>query len=141
MERLKLDFSQLNKALKTVAEAFEIQQELAKLGNPRYLVTAEDSTIQRFEYTYEMFWKYLKLYLETIHNQDKLDSPRKIFNTCFKMNICSLTESNIFRNMVDDRNETSHTYNIESTRLILTDIPHYYEVMVAVTKRLDPDNL
>ena len=135
MERLKLDLVQLNKALKTLQNSMNLQLEVTKLNNPQILLGIEDSTIQRFEYSYESFWKFLKRYLALKYSLEELKSPRKVFHACVEMNICSLEEGSIFFDMADDRNETSHTYNIESTRIILVAVPRYYSAMMNVTER------
>ena len=63
MEKLKLDLEQLNKALKTLNDSFAILQEAQKMKHQGFIDAAKDSIIQRFEYSYEQFWKFLKKYL------------------------------------------------------------------------------
>lgn len=60
MERLKQDLAALHRALKSLEDSFLVAQDLEKTGNQRFVLAAEDSTIQRFEYCYESFWKFLK---------------------------------------------------------------------------------
>ncbi len=55
MEKLKLHLIQLNKSLKTLGRSFFVTQELEKTGNQEFILAAEDSTIQRFEYSYQDF--------------------------------------------------------------------------------------
>lgn len=139
MERLKLDFVQLNKALKTLENSFDVAQKIAAMGNAEFLLAAQDSIIQRFEYSYEGFWKFLKKYLEQMHHFEDLNSPRKVFRASVKAEICTLEEGNTFIDMADSRNGTSHAYSIEVSRFVLSVVPHYYGAMIAVVHRLDAE--
>ncbi|MBS1986428.1 nucleotidyltransferase substrate binding protein [Candidatus Dependentiae bacterium] len=139
MEKLKLDLMQLNKALKTLSKALDLLETCKAVHNEDIILAAEDSVIQRFEYCYESFWKFLKLYLQHVHLIEDVLSSKKVFRACVKAEICSLEEGNIFIDMVDSRNETSHTYNIESARIILSVVPKYHCAMIAVIQRFNDD--
>ncbi len=137
MEKLRLDLEQLNRALETLEQSFRVAQEIEKIGNWEFVLAAEDSTIQRFEYTYETFWKFFKKYLEQVHYLKDINSPKKTFLACVNAGVCTLNEGSIFIDMADGRNETSHVYNIEASRVVLADIPEYYSTMFAVVKRVN----
>ena len=137
MERLRLELDLLKKALKTLEDSFGVLEDAKKLEHAGLILAAEDSIIQRFEYTSESFWKFLKKYLETIHHLVDISSSRKALYASVKHEICTTDEGTVFLDMVDDRNETSHTYSIEESRIILVDIPRYYSVMATVTTRLE----
>lgn len=137
MERLKQDLVQLNKAIKTLESALILQQEVVKTSNQAIILAAEDSIIKRFEYTYESFWKFLKKYLEEINQAQEINSPRKVFYATVRLAVCTPDEGDIFLDMLDDRNETAHTYNIEAARIILSDVPRYYSTMAGVTERFN----
>ena len=136
MEKLELDLIQLTKALRSLHDALMLQSESFVISRHDLLLAAEDSTIKRFEYSYDSFWKFLKRYIEQKHNIQDLKSPKKVFLCSVNLGICSLDEGNIFIDMADSRNETSHTYNIEASRLILSFIPGYQAAMLAVTNRV-----
>lgn len=58
MEELKIKKDILLQALSTFEESLEI------MNNPKYeeiYETTRDSAIQRFEYTIDSFWKFLKI--------------------------------------------------------------------------------
>lgn len=137
MERLKLDYCQLNKAIKTLQKGFNIAIRLQQFEDVDFDLVAEDSIIKRFEYTYETFWKFLKRYLETAHKLEDINSPKKVFRACVKTEVCTPEQGDILIDMSDDRNETSHSYNIEASRIILVDIPRYCEVMVTILKQFE----
>lgn len=139
MERLTQDLVQLNKAIKTLESALILQQEVGKTGNQAIMLAAQDSIIKRFEYTYESFWKFLKKYLEAVKQEEEINSPRKVFYATVRLAVCTSDEGDIFLDMLDDRNETSHTYNIEAARIILSDVPRYYSAMAGVIERFNKE--
>ena len=137
MEKLELSLDLLNKTLKTLKDGFATLEEAKAIKSESLILAAQDSLIQRFEYTFESFWKFLKQYLEIIFNIEDVNSPKKVFRTCVKFKLCSESEGEILINMADDRNETTHVYSIEKVRIILTDIPIYYDNMRAILKKLN----
>ena len=137
MEKLKLDLVQLNNALKTLNDSFSILQEAEEMKHQGFIDAAKDSIIQRFEYSYERFWKFLKKYLELVYHIEDMHSSRRVFHAVVKIEVCTSDEGDIFLDMADDRNETSHTYSVEASRVVLTDIPRYYSAMIIVVQRLN----
>ncbi len=137
MEKLKLDLKQLNKALKTLNDSFAVLQEAQAMGHQGFIDAAKDSIIQRFEYSYEQFWKFLKKYLELVNHLEDMHSSRRVFHASVKTEICTSDEGDIFLDMADDRNETSHTYSVEASRIILSDVPRYYSAMMIVVQRFN----
>jgi nucleotidyltransferase substrate binding protein (TIGR01987 family) len=69
-----------------------------------------DATIQRFEFTFEVVWKTLKLYLE--HQGHDCGGPRATFKKAFAESLIpSVEEADAWFRMLDDRNLTSHAYD------------------------------
>jgi nucleotidyltransferase substrate binding protein (TIGR01987 family) len=69
-----------------------------------------DAVIQRFEFTFELVWKSLKLYLE----RQGLDcgGPRSTLKQAFTEGlITSPDEADVWFRMLEDRNLTSHAYD------------------------------
>ncbi|EKD23249.1 MAG: hypothetical protein ACD_82C00184G0002, partial [uncultured bacterium] len=65
MEKLKLKYNQLNSALERLSEAVvDYEQSLKNNTSKRLIDSLRDSMIQRFEFSLDLFWKYLKIYLE-----------------------------------------------------------------------------
>jgi len=82
----------------------------------------EDGVIQRFEFTFELLWKTLKLFLE-----DKgilCQSPKDCLKAAFKYGLFS--DDELYLNMLVDRNNTSHIYNHEDSRIIYLRIKNEY---------------
>lgn len=84
-----------------------------------------DATIQRFEFTFEVVWKTLKLYLE--HQGHECGGPRPTIKKAFVENlIATPEEADIWLKMLDDRNLTSHTYDQELANQIYRNIVKDY---------------
>jgi nucleotidyltransferase substrate binding protein (TIGR01987 family) len=69
-----------------------------------------DAVIQRFEFTFELVWKSLKLYLE----RQGLDcgGPRSTLKKAFAEGLIDTPEeADVWLRMLEDRNLTSHAYD------------------------------
>ncbi|MBB3907728.1 nucleotidyltransferase substrate binding protein (TIGR01987 family) [Anoxybacillus rupiensis] len=67
-----------------------------------------DATIQRFEFTYDLAWKWMKSYLE-YNGNNEVTSPRKTIKEAFKEGL--IQDGETWIQMLEDRNRTSHTYD------------------------------
>ncbi len=97
------------KQLKTGAE--KAKSELEK-----------DGVIQRFEFTFELFWKALKIFLQRQGVIAK--TPRDCFKEAFRIDL--LEDESTFLDMLEDRNLTAHIYNKETSEKILKRIKDKY---------------
>jgi len=81
-----------------------------------------DGVIQRFEFTFELCWKTLRLYLmdEGIITR----SPKETFKESFKYGL--FVNQEIFYDMLEDRNLTSHLYSQEISKEIVKRIKTKY---------------
>ena len=69
-----------------------------------------DAVIQRFEFTFELAWKTLKLYLE--REGYECGGPRGTFKKAFSAGIIrSREEADLWFRMLEDRNLTVHAYD------------------------------
>ena len=69
-----------------------------------------DAAIQRFEFTFEVVWKTLKLYLERQGHES--GGPRPTFKKAFAEGlIATPEEADVWLQMIEDRNLTSHAYD------------------------------
>lgn len=139
MEELDISHIVLQKSLKSLHGALNYSNRINTSGDLEAILAAEDSIIQRFEYSYEGFWKFLKKYLERVHDIQDINSPKVVFRTSVKMKLCTEEEGVTLITMANNRNETSHTYSIEAVRLILPRVPQYYSCMIIILQRLKTD--
>lgn len=134
MERVMTKVNALEDALATVDEAFESKKKVSNMNDDSLILMAQDSIIKRFEYTFDCFWKMLKLYLEEKYNLEDVNSPKSVFRACVKYNILRENEGLIAIDMVGDRNETSHRYDRAKADQIAGNVEKYYALMTKTTK-------
>lgn len=84
-----------------------------------------DSAIQRFEFTFELFWKSLKAYAE--ESGLEAYSPRDSVRTAFQLGL--IPEHPDWLRMIEDRNLTSHTYNEVTAETIYSHLPAYLQLI------------
>jgi len=84
-----------------------------------------DATIQRFEFTFEVVWKTLKLYLE--HQGHECGGPRQTLKKAFAEKLIVTPEdADAWFRMLEDRNLTSHAYDEALASQIYQHIVHDY---------------
>ncbi len=66
-----------------------------------------DSSIQRFEFVFELFWKSLKAFLE--YEGKAAAFPRQIFEEAYKGKL--IDDEKIWLQMMKDRNQITYTYD------------------------------
>ena len=93
-----------------------------------------DACLQRFEFSYELLWKTLKIFLEEIHGVRAV-SPRQVFKEAFALSI--IDEELTFVEMIESRNTLSHTYNEEQATKIYVKCADYLKAMNSVLVQLN----
>ena len=110
---LKIKFENFQKALNKLAKILNTNEEI------EYRI---DAIIKRFEFTYELSWKFLKAFLE--YKGILAKTPRDCFREAFAAGI--IDDSEAWINMIEDRNITSHTYEEDSANEIYQKIEDIY---------------
>ena len=126
---IKVKRDQTNRALSSLLEL------VVKFSDDSSDVIVRDAMVQRFEYTTEAFWKYLKHYLQTEHDL-LANSPREVMRMGLQAKLYDEETSKEFLQMLDDRNLTSHTYIEELATSIPTRIPNYAHRIKSVLENL-----
>jgi nucleotidyltransferase substrate binding protein (TIGR01987 family) len=85
-----------------------------------------DLVVRRFEFTYEMSWKALKRYLDFLGIE--ATNPRSVFKEAFAHSIIS--DENIWLDMIEQRNLSSHMYDELEIREILDKKENYKEAFI-----------
>lgn len=142
MEKLILKYTQLNSALDRLNEAVvDFEDNMKKKAAERLMDSLRDSMIQRFEFTLDLFWKYIKLYLEKeLKKNIEFNSPKTVIREACKTKIITEQDSEKILKMVDDRNMSSHIYKEEIADDISSRIPEHYKIMEKYTQELKPEN-
>lgn len=127
MKRWEERITDLSNALERLNEAIEDSKTYK-------LETLKDSVIQRFEFSLELSWKALKNYL---NDQGVLEAttPKQTVKEAFAKGIIENAE--IWMDMINDRNLTSHTYNQTDANAIYENIVSiYYAEMLTNLEKL-----
>lgn len=112
-------------SIKIVEDALKTLDEILKQP---YSIIVRDATIQRFEYTFEAFWRFVKNYL--YHYEGiRCNSPKSCFKEIFNIGIITEDQTVKCLEMTDDRNLTSHTYNKGVADSIYIKIKNYFQLM------------
>ena len=74
--------------------------------------------IQAFKIVFELAWKTMKDYLE--YEGIKTDTPRQTIKTAFLRNL--IPDGQIWIDMMEARNKTSHTYNESLAKSLTNEI-------------------
>ncbi len=138
MERLKQRLQLLNKViarLGLIIGKLNESRNNVDLFDEIDIQAYRDSTIKKFEICYELFWKFLKDYLEH-NNKILIVSPKKVFHECFKQNIVSEAEVVMLLKMADDRNLTTHCYDEDMAEEISQNVNQYYQLIQTILTRL-----
>jgi len=138
MEGLNQKLVSAQKALRRFEEALvkmEAQSEISDYELVR------DSVIQRFEFTYEITWRLLRLFLEKVKlvSLDQLTSPRQIFRVAAQVNILSSADLKIVSDIIEDRNKTTHTYDEEVAEEIAHKLRLYADFMKSIIEQISRD--
>jgi nucleotidyltransferase substrate binding protein (TIGR01987 family) len=95
-----------------------------------------DATIQRFEFSFELLWKTLKIYLLEKEGCD-IATPKQVFRAARNAGLISDNETVLSLKMTDDRNQTVHIYKESQARQIYHRIKKdYFPLMEAILERL-----
>lgn len=122
MDRYEKSLSDFEKALSRLEEAFHKARELK--GTEDYTFY-RDSTIQRFEFTFEIMWKAMKIFLEK--EGIICRSPRGCIRELFSSGYISEDLTRKLFRALEDRNLTVHTYREELAEEIFSRIgDHIY---------------
>ncbi|RUP36171.1 MAG: nucleotidyltransferase [Acinetobacter sp.] len=99
MLKNKIKFEKFEKALFSLEAIYlkPIQEDRSNI----------DATIQRFEFTFELAWKFLKDYF--FERDIQLNYPKEIMQEAFAVHL--IQNEDIWIKMLRDRNMTSHTYD------------------------------
>lgn len=122
--KLMQSFENLKKALNRLEEALHEDQRNSLIV---------DGTIQRFEFTIEIYWKMLKRLLLSEGIEAK--TPRETLKEAYQVGW--LQDEQAWLQMLKDRNETSHAYDEEMARRILQNIVGYYPDMKNTFQQLE----
>jgi nucleotidyltransferase substrate binding protein (TIGR01987 family) len=120
--RWKQRFQNFRRAFGLLREALEAKDL------DEYSDLEREGIVQRFEYTFELGWKTFKDYLEFSGINLTEVTPRKVIKECAAVNIFDEAgiDSEVFLEMMLDRNALSHTYDFEQFKQVIVKIKERY---------------
>ena len=116
MQNSKFDITNLKKCISSLEECIEAYNQNE---NEKIRGFIEDSCVKRFEFTVETSWKLMKKYLKEFYGKnDKELTMNNIFRLMEGYGFIKSWE--VWRDYYAKRNDTSHEYNIEKSKKILS---------------------
>jgi len=91
-----------------------------------------DVAVKRFEFTYEMAWKALKRALDYLGIDAR--APRPVFKEAYAQGL--LSDEQVWLDMIEMRNLSSHVYDEHEISRILTELERYLAAFDALLVRL-----
>lgn len=95
---------------------------------PNLSAMERDAAIQRFEYTFEAVWKAVQLYLRDVEGL-VVGAPKRAARASLQTQLLNEEETRRALAMVDDRNQTVHTYNEELARQLAARLPQHASLL------------
>jgi nucleotidyltransferase substrate binding protein (TIGR01987 family) len=117
----------------------QLEQALGKWGavyKEPYSDIVRDATIQRYEFTFELLWKTVKVYLKEKEGIE-CSSPKACFREA--RTIFSISEEDLesLLQMADDRNLSVHTYSEKMAEELYQKTEAYFELAKKLSKKMD----
>ena len=138
MDRINQAYTTLLQAYSSLKDAIEDFENVLDCNeSQRTQRTYRDSIIKRFEFCYELLWKYGKTYLLFYH-QTEILSPKPVFSELYKKGITSRQEDIALKEIADIRNLTTHTYNEEYVIKAAEEIIEHYQVLEKLLPKIAP---
>ena len=125
MSKSKIKFEKFQKALISLESVY-----LKPMQEDR---TNIDATIQRFEFTFELSWKFLKEFF--FERGLDLNYPKEIIKEAFSVNL--IDDEGLWIKMLRDRNMTSHTYDEKLADEIFSRIKLYVPELRNLLKNVE----
>ena len=120
--------SRLEERIENFNRAFEIFNNAVKAYNQeKENILMHMALVQAYEVCFELSWKVLKDYLA--ENGILVYMPKEVIKEAFNKNV--IENGQIWMDMLDARNATSHEYKMDKINLILKKISStYYEELL-----------
>ncbi len=113
-------------------------QALGKQVDERIIDGLQNGMVQKFEYTTELCWKTLKVFLKTHEGIDEA-SPKKVVKAFYSEGHLNEEDYMLLIQAIDDRNRLSHIYDKKDFFEILSRLAGYAEMFNRIAQRLAKD--
>ena len=146
MEKLKIKYNAATKSINSLKRLLIIIEKeqntlflefIDEKKQKEAIQILRDSLIQRFEYSVDTLWKYLKEYLSVKRGVIQTH-PKQVFREFLRTELVSNINEDLLIDMVDARNLTSHAYKEKIAQEVSEKIPEYCKIMKILLKASKP---
>jgi len=124
-------------ALAKLQDAITLFEETDEIAKNKEYLAFQDSVIIRFEYSLDVLWKYIKEYLSEKKGVT-VKNPKDTFREAFKQGLLSEQDTIVMLEIVDNRNDTTHRYDLGKAKEMGKIIPQYYDLLLELFERTKP---
>jgi|SRR5579872_2368363 len=129
-EKLELALKKFSQAVERLGDA---------IAEPPSNLQA-DAVLQRFEFTFELLWKAVRIYLAETGGIE-VSSPKGTLKAAFREQVIKTEEEDLYLKMLDDRNTSSHVYDQQEANEIYARIrTTYLPAIKTLVSRLKKEN-
>ncbi len=126
IDKFKSALARLDEGIQSIRED-DTKEDLLK----------KDGVIQRFEFSFELLWKTLKIYLEDSKGV-LCKAPTECLKEAFRLGL--IMDEDAYARMLKDRNRTSHLYSKDQAEEIFHNIktlhlPKMQLLLATLTKK------
>lgn len=125
MAYLESKLTLLKSALSVFGEALELP----------YSTIVRDAAIQRYEFTFELLWKSIKIYLQE-HEGIEGNSPKSCFREIKAIFELTDEEIELCLQMCEDRNLSVHTYSEKLAKALYDRLKSYLEISRKIFEKM-----
>ena len=137
---MALELDSLKKAVAALERSLRVVNEQSA-GEADLVETLRAGVVQNFEVAYEQTWKMMKRWLELNANPIEVDgvTRRQLFRLCHENRL--IDDVDVWMAFHKSRNETSHTYNVETADDVFSVagdfLPAAQDVFLRIAQRND----
>lgn len=125
MDYLEEKFSDLERALSVWKEALDAP----------FSDLNRDASIQRFEFSFELLWKTVKIYLQKAEGIE-CNSPKSCFREIRAVFDLNEDEIEACMSMAEDRNLSVHTYSEKMVNELYERLKGYWNISDKIAKKI-----
>lgn len=107
-----------------------------KILEEPYSEIVRDAAIQRYEFSYELLWKCVKIFLKE-HEGVDCNSPKSCFRALKGVLKLSEKEVELCLKMVNDRNLSVHTYSENLAKALYGRTKGYFEIAKKIFEEIE----
>lgn len=137
MKKIERDYETLLKAYASLERAVDSYKNPWGVGQD-YFQLIVCSMMKRFEYCYEMTWRYYRFYMNKKIEKLETRSGKKVFRALFDKKILTTKELERFLVMGKEKKKFICDLDVTLEKKKYTSIPGHYSVMKRVVKRMGP---